>query len=143
MERAVSLAPNEAGSYAALAVVLSEIGKTEEALQAAAQALQRKPSEPDSHLAEVGSAYAVAGHYEEARPLLQRNRNRYPSLLTHLTLATVYSELGQDAEARAEAAEVLRINPHFSLELYKQRMPIKDPAVLERHIAALRRAGLK
>jgi hypothetical protein len=44
---------------------------------------------------------------------------------------------------RAEAAEVLRINPKFSLEIHRQRTPIKDPAVLERHIAALRKAGLK
>jgi len=34
-------------------------------------------------------------------------------------LAAVYSELGKDAEARAEAAEVLRINPQFSLEIHK------------------------
>ena len=65
----------------------------------------------DSHLAEVGT-YAVAGHYEEARTLLQRYLSRYPNILpAHLTLAAVYSELGQDAEARAEAAEVLRLNP--------------------------------
>jgi hypothetical protein len=38
---------------------------------------------------------------------------------------------------------VLRINPQFSLEIHRQRVPIKDPAVLERHIAALHRAGLK
>jgi hypothetical protein len=69
---------------------------------------------------------------------------RYPNILpAHLTLAVVYSELGQAAEARAEIAEVLRLNPNFSLEVHKQRMPIKDPAVLERHIAALRKAGLK
>jgi hypothetical protein len=30
-----------------------------------------------------------------------------------------------------------------SLEVHKQRVPVKDPAVLERHIAALRRTGLK
>jgi hypothetical protein len=47
------------------------------------------------------------------------------------------------AEAWAEAAEVLRINPKFSLEVHKQRVPIKDPAVLECHLAALRKAGLK
>jgi hypothetical protein len=57
--------------------------------------------------------------------------------------AAVYSELGREAEARAEAAEVLRINPKFPLEVHKQREPIKDPAVLERHLAALRKAGLK
>jgi hypothetical protein len=55
----------------------------------------------------------------------------------------VYSELGQAAEAQAEATEVLRLNPHFSLAVHEQRMPIKDPAALERHLAALRRAGLK
>jgi hypothetical protein len=29
------------------------------------------------------------------------------------------------------------------LEVHKERSPIKDPAVLERHIAALHKAGLK
>jgi adenylate cyclase len=144
MERAVALAPTEAWSYAGLAVVLSCMGRTEDALEAAAQALRLKPAVVDSHLDSVGAAYAVAGRYEEARALLQRYISRYPHILhVHLMLATVYSELSQDAEARAEAAEVLRINPKFSLEVHKQRMPIKDPAVLERHIAALRKAGLK
>ncbi len=52
-------------------------------------------------------------------------------------------QLGQEAEARAEASEVLRLNPKFSLEVHKQRAPIKDPATLERHLATLRKAGLK
>ena len=120
------------------------MGRTEEALEAAAQALRLKPGTPDIHLADVGIAYAVAGRYEEAHAPLQRFLSRFPNILpVHLTLAAVYSELGQKAEARAEAAEVLRLNPKFSLEVHKQRMPIKDPAVLERHIAALRKAGLK
>ncbi len=125
-------------------MTLSSIGKTEDALKAAAQALRLKCEVADDHLADVGAAYAVAGHYEEAREPLQRYLSRYPNVLpAHLMLAAVYSELGQAAQARAEAAEVLRLNPKFSLEVHKQRMPIKDPAVLERHIAALRKAGLK
>jgi adenylate cyclase len=144
MEQGVALAPTEAGTYAALAQVLSRVGRTEEALEAAAQALRLKPGFADVHLAGVGTAYAVAGRYEEARAPLQRFLSHYPNrLLGHLMLAAVYSELGQAAEARAEAAEVLRLNPHFSLEVHKQREPIKDPAVLERHLAALRKAGLK
>ena len=87
---------------------------------------------------------AVTGHYEEARAPLQRYLSRYPNFLpVHLMLAAVYSELGQAIEAQAEAAEVLRLNPNFSLTVHKQRLPIKDPAVLERHLAALRKAGLK
>jgi len=144
MERAVALGPTVAGSYAALAEVLSRVGRTEEALEAAAQALRLKPLIADGHLASVGTAYAVAGRYEEARTALQRYLSRYPNILpVHLMLAAVYSELGQAAEARAEAAEVLRLNPQFSLEIHKERMPIKDPAALERHLADLRKAGLK
>jgi tetratricopeptide (TPR) repeat protein len=144
MERGVALAPTEAGSYAALAIVLSNMGSTEKALAAAAQALRLKSEIADSHLDSVGTAYAVAGHYEEARATLQRFLSRYPNNLpAHLMLAAVYSELGQTTEARAEVAEVLRLNPQFSLEVHRQRMPIKDPAVLERHLAALRKAGLK
>jgi adenylate cyclase len=75
---------------------------------------------------------------------LQRFLSRYPNILpAHLMLAGVYSELGQTTEAQKEAAEVLRLNPNFSLAVHKQREPIKDPAVLERHIASLRKAGLK
>jgi adenylate cyclase len=144
MERAVALAPTEAWSYAGLAMVLSYMGRTEDALEAAAQALRLKPLVVDAHLDSVGAAYATAGRPEEALAPLQRYISRYPNILgAHLTLAVVYSELGQAAVAQAEAAEVLRLNPKFSLEVYKQRMPIKDPAVLEHHLAALRKAGLK
>src|SRR5438552_1863098 len=144
MEQAVALGPTEAWSYAALAEVLSRIGRTADALEAATRALHLKPELADDHLASVGAAYAVAERYEEARNALQRHLSRYPNFLpTHLMLAAVYSELGQAAEARAEAAEVLRLNPQFSLAVHRQRMPLKDPAVLERHLAALRKAGLK
>jgi adenylate cyclase len=145
MERGVALAPTEAWSYAALAEVLSCMGRSEDALEAAVQALRLKTTGAvDEYLAGVGTAYAVAGRYEEARAPLQRFLSRYPNILRiHLMLAAVYSDLGQTAEARAEAAEVLRLNPNFSLAVHEQRMPIKDPAVLERHIAALRKAGLK
>ncbi len=145
MERAVALAPTEAGSYAALAEVLSCVGRTEDALEAAAQALRLKPVCCGRPLRQrrhcLCGGRALRGG---ALPPCSEYLSRYPNILpAHLMLAAVYSELGQAAEARAEAAEVLRLNPKFSLEVHKQRMPIKDPAVLERHIAALRKAGLK
>jgi adenylate cyclase len=144
MEQAVALAPTEAWSYAALAEVLSRVGRAEDALAAATQTLHLKSFIVDEHLGSIGTAYAVAGRHEEARAALQRYLSRYPNRLDiHLMLAAVYSELGQASEARAEAAEILRLNPKFSLEVHRERVPIKDPAVLERHLAALRKAGLK
>jgi adenylate cyclase len=149
MERAIALDPNGAGSYATLAETLSRVGRTEDALEAAAQALRLKAvtgttGTVDEYLGSVGGAYSLAGRPDEAIVPLQSYLSRYPNILgAHLTLAAVYTELGQAAEARAEAAEVLRLNPKFSLEIHTQRTPIKDPVMLERHLAALRKAGLK
>jgi hypothetical protein len=75
---------------------------------------------------------------------LKKSLNGSPAdLEAQLLLAAVYSELGREEEARAAAAEVVRINPKWSLEVWKQRVPYKDPAMLERIFAALRKAGLK
>src|SRR5262249_53050315 len=117
----------------------------EEAVEMVEQALRRKPrGAADQHLYTVGAAYCLAERLEETIAPLKQYLARYPHILgAHLTLAAVYSELGREAEARAEAAEVLRLNPQFSLEVHKQREPIKDPALLERHLSTLRKAGLK
>jgi hypothetical protein len=45
-------------------------------------------------------------------------------------------------EARATVAELLRINPNFSLELWVQRVHFKDQTKSERYVNALRKAGL-
>ncbi len=55
----------------------------------------------------------------------------------------IYGELGREEEAKAEAAEILRANPDFSLEVFSQRVLIKDPVVAERYLDGLRKAGLK
>jgi adenylate cyclase len=144
LEQALTFDSSVAGSYAILADTLGRAGKVGEALQMIEQALRHKPLIVDLQFALIGSAYYFAGKSEEAIAPLQRHLRRYPNRPdAHLTLAAVYSELGQTAQARAEAAEVLRLNPKFSLEVHKERVPIKDPAMLERHIAALRKAGLK
>src|SRR5260370_19628172 len=144
MERAVAVAPTETLSVAALAAVLSYIGRSEDAQEAAAQALRLRSRSTLRGPFNVAIADAVAGRYKEARAPLERSVSRYPNKLdTHLMLAVVYSELGQVPEARVQAAEGLRLNPHFSLAVHQQRMPIKDPTALERHLAALRKAGLK
>jgi hypothetical protein len=58
-------------------------------------------------------------------------------------LVAVYSDLGREKEARAEAAEVLRIKPDFSVENYARANPFKDPAIVEHRKELLRKVGLK
>jgi adenylate cyclase len=92
----------------------------------------------------LGWAYLLLGRYEEAIAVLKKALPLNPDFLPiHYFLAISYSELDRQEEARTEVAAVLRISPNYSLEVLRQRLPYKDPAVLERITAALRKAGLK
>lgn len=142
-ERAIALDPNLAVGYMVLAAILNATGKLEEALGVAEKAVHLDSSNP-LFLFELGQAYCLSGRHEEALATLQKFLTHYPNLLhAQLFLASAYSEAGREEEARAAAAEVLRISPTFSLEVMKQRAPDTDPAVIERQVAALRKAGLK
>jgi hypothetical protein len=46
-------------------------------------------------------------------------------------------------EAQAEAKEVLRINPSFSVEYFAKRLPAKSQLHKEQMVESLRKAGLK
>jgi hypothetical protein len=46
-------------------------------------------------------------------------------------------------DARAQAAEVLRLDPKFSVERYEKTSGLKNPDDRERVADALRKAGLK
>ncbi len=63
-------------------------------------------------------------------------------LLAHLALARAYVAMGREKEAYAEGAEVLRIDPKFSLERYVKASPV-DQSRKDRMIEDLRKAGLK
>jgi adenylate cyclase len=144
VERAIALDPNDADGYAWLGETLSFVGRPEEAIGLIEKAMRLNPHYPPFYLYFLGEAYRSTGRNEEAIATLKRALTRNSNLLpAHLGLATIYSELGREEEARAQAAEVLKISPKYSLEVWRQRAPYKDPAVLERQLAALRKAGLK
>jgi adenylate cyclase len=58
-------------------------------------------------------------------------------------LASVYSLLCREEEARAEAEEVLRIDPKFSLDRLSSSLLYKNRADTELVLDSLRKAGLK
>jgi tetratricopeptide (TPR) repeat protein len=133
------------GCYVNLADVLNWTGQSEKALAAAEQALRYSPDSAGP-LTALGRAYYLQGRMEEAMNVQKRALSYDPkSIEGHLNMAMLYGEAGQEEKARAEAAEFLRLiaNPTFSLEVWGQRLPYKDPAMVERDLAALRKAGLK
>jgi TolB-like protein/Tfp pilus assembly protein PilF len=143
-ERAIALDPNGADAYSVLGIVLIYAGRQQEAIAPLEKAIRINPIAPSKYFKRLGIAYRDTGRYEEAIAQLKKAINRSPdSLLAHLTLTATYSLAGRDEEARAEASEVLRIQPKFSLERLAKTVPYKNKADRDRVIDALRKAGLK
>ncbi len=144
IERALALNPNNDDAYATLGEILTFIGQPEQAFEKMKRAMRLNPHYPAGYLLTLGRAYLLTKQYELAIVTLKQLVARAPNHLgAHVNLTTIYSELGHETEMRAEAAEVLRISPSFSLEGLRRRIPYKDPATLDLQVAALRKAGLK
>jgi tetratricopeptide (TPR) repeat protein len=143
-ERAIALDPNSAFGYRGLAEIMDVSGKPAEAVGLAEKAMRLDPRNRDFYLYFEGWSYTQMGRYQEAIPILKRHLASYPNSITaHMQLIVDYSELGREDEARAEAAEVLRIGPDFSLDAMKRTTPQKDQTVANRVQTDLRKAGLK
>jgi adenylate cyclase len=142
-ERAVSLDPNSAENFEWLGTVLTWAGRAEEAVKYLQHAIRLNPFPSAGMLNFLAVAYRDSGQYEKAieasKKALQREPNyQYPCI----HMAVSYIRLGREEEARAAAAELLRINPKFSLERYSKILPFPKP-VADRVIEDLRKAGLK
>src|SRR5262245_5804838 len=143
-QKTIALDPNYADGYVTLADILCFAGQPEPAVALVEQAMRLNPRYPPFYLWSLGHAYRLLGQPEEAIATLRNLVSQNAELLTaHVLLAATYSELGQEKEARTEAAEILRISPHYSLATVQGGVPYKDPATIERQVTALRKAGLK
>jgi TolB-like protein/Tfp pilus assembly protein PilF len=142
-ERALAFDPNLAEGYNNLAFALSSSGKPAEGVVAAHEAMRLDPSNRDFYSGIEGRAYVLMGRYEEAIPPLKAVLARHSNIIpAHLMLIACYVELGRNEEARAEAAEVMRINPQFSLAVQKQTSVIEQP-FRDRIYTDIAKAGLK
>jgi len=91
----------------------------------------------------MGMANYTLKHYEEAVRWLSECALRLPNLqVSHVWLASAYAQLGKLEEAKKEAAEVLRINPGFTIESWKRLAVNKDPKDAEHRLDGARKAGL-
>ena len=144
-EKAIALDPNSADAYAMFGgQVLVFSGKPEEGALLVEKAIRLNPIAPSWYLHMLGLAYRETGRYEESISACKKAIKRRPNnIFAHLVLVATYSMLGREDAARATAAEVLRIDPKFSVEHFAKTRPHIDPANTARFADALRKAGLK
>ena len=142
-ERAMALNPT---SYALLnyAASLTIAGRPEEAIPLFQKAIRLSPFGPTSLYRCFGLALGLTGRFEEAVSAYKKAIQIAPdNIYAHFELTATYSWMGREREARAEAAEVLRINPKFSVDYLTRANSFKDQSVIDRIVGALRKAGLK
>jgi adenylate cyclase len=143
-EKAVVFNSNAAASHFILGKTLSFAGRWEESIPPYKKAIRLNPIPPQLYLWSLGLSYAYTGQYEEAIEWCEKAVNQEPDdLLARIIMTVVYSFSGRDEEARVQAAEVVRIQPKFSVKEWDKKTSYKKKKDRERAIGALRKAGLK
>ncbi|MHC4458175.1 MAG: adenylate/guanylate cyclase domain-containing protein [Planctomycetota bacterium] len=142
-KKAVALHPNHSIATALLASTLTYAGRPEESIRLYKKAMRLSPYYPVWYLWGIGLAYHLSGQYEEALEALNKGvaRNR-DYIRSHVALAALHADRGRNAEARAAAHGVLRIDPKFTLEKWAKVEPFSDAEIIKRRRNLLRKAGI-
>jgi TolB-like protein/class 3 adenylate cyclase/cytochrome c-type biogenesis protein CcmH/NrfG len=145
-EKSVALGPNQAYPHIMLAMYLTyHTSRYKEALPLVRKAMRLDPYYPSFYLELLGHLYLSMEAYEKAveafKVLVVREPHRIEG---RLGLAVAYIRRGLKEQARSAVAEVLRLYPGYSLEVYRKQLDLMDmdPAAVESLIKALREAGL-
>jgi TolB-like protein/Flp pilus assembly protein TadD len=142
-EKAVALNPNSAWAQFMVGKALSFASRWEESIPEYKRSIRLNPIPPNNHFWSLGLSYAYMGQYEEAITWCEKAVRREPNdLLARVMMTVVYSLSGQDEKARAEADEVLRIQPKFTLDKFKKKLTYKREVDSELFLSALRKAGI-
>jgi adenylate cyclase len=142
-EKAVDLNPNSAWAHFMVGKTLFFAGKSEESIPPYKKAMRLNPISPNHHYWSIGLSYGYMGQYEEAITWCEKAVRQDPNdLLARTMMTVVYSFSGRDEAARAQAAEVLRIQPKFSVKGFEKRLTYKRKEDGERFLNALRKAGI-
>jgi TolB-like protein/class 3 adenylate cyclase/Tfp pilus assembly protein PilF len=142
-EKALALAPNSADIVNLYAIILTYAGRWHEAIPLFREAIRLNPKPPNNYYRHFAVVLRETGQYDEAISLLKKAIEQEPNdSLGYLVLTTVYSYAGRQEEARAAAAEVLKLNPKFRIEQLPQGTH-RDLSIVEHENEVLHKAGLK
>jgi adenylate cyclase len=141
-ERAIAVNPTFADYR--LAQVFYSIGEPTRAIAIAKMQMRLDPFHPHFVPLMAGVAHYHLKEYDDAQHWLSEAIGRAPNhQYGHAFLAATYAQLGRLEDAHAEAAEVLRLNPRYSISGTQKRVSVlKRAEDMEHLIDGLRKAGL-
>jgi tetratricopeptide (TPR) repeat protein len=118
--------------------------RAEEAIPILKKAIRLDPHAPALYLHILAGAYREIEEYREATKWGEKAVQQNPqNVISRVILCSIYSLAGQMEKARAQAKEIMSLNPKFSVERFAKIDPQKNQVVKKRYTEALRKAGLK
>jgi tetratricopeptide (TPR) repeat protein len=103
------------------------IGEPGRAIAIAKMQMRLDPFHPHFAPLMAGVAHYHLREYHDAQHWLSEAIGRAPNhQYGHAFLAATYAQLGRMEDARAEAAEVLRLNPRYSISGTQKRYPFSS-----------------
>jgi adenylate cyclase len=143
-ERAVAVAPSSSFAHAGMGQILIEMGRPEEAVTALEKAVRLNPFPPIWFLTVLGRAYFFAGNYGEAIKVYQKCLHIAPTgMKARAELAAAYALSGRKEEAHNITAEILKINPRFTVEDFLHGIWSRNQDLKNLLADGLRKAGLE
>lgn len=147
-EKSITRAPNSALNHILFANTMLLSGRFEKAVELAERAMRLTPYYSDWYLWILAESYRQAGRYKEAFGAYKKGhdrslKNKGNPIPATIGLVDVCVELGREEAAREHAADVLRMFPDFSIEVFREMSGYKNPAHTERIVVNLLKAGLK
>lgn len=137
--RAMALNPNDADIIAEYADALVYAGQPARSVELLEKAMRLNPYYPDWYLWYLADAYFTMARHEDVIATVQRMLNPDEG---RRMLAASYAHLGMMEQARAQACQVMRLHPGFTIGRWRDRPPYRDQAILDHFIDGMRKAGL-
>ena len=139
-EKAIVLNPNGDNNMAVLGMTYNHVRRYEEAINLFKEAQRRNPFCPSWYYNGAAS-YNMLGRWDKAIAEAKRALEKYPDHISAMTfLAVAYGNSGRLDEGRAMAANILKIDPRFSLA--NLHAPYRYPSDVEKFKAGLRKVGI-
>ena len=147
-EAALSLQPKSPFAYANLAEVFFLEGQPRRSIELRTQAINLDPKHVNEVLLnDIGESYFMLGDNDAAIEWFLKASEKNPASAWNFAyLAMAYALQGEDANARAAAADVHRLDPDWTLSAWRKKDSSKPPKYKEwfesKVVPAWRKAGL-
>ena len=140
-ETALRLNPSDAGILTKYAAWSSTFGEPERGAQAADRAIRLDPNYSISAAGYFRLTYLMAGRYEDALRLVEREDPQTRTRGGWVQGAVIYAALGRTEEARAAVADALKRHPNLTIEGFALNSPGYSDVERQRLVEGMRAAG--